>query len=978
MQAAKMDNDSFCGSTPDQFADQLWNDLLAADSYENRPVDNHDLDQQQQQQDDHLRQASMLLDPDFSWFNTTSSDCCSSAAVTEALSLGCGPAASEALSLIEERSMNHDHDNLQELNNQLQEEMMDNPIKQLSSCGNMLPPESDGEYLMSMESDGEEVESELTDDCQVPELGMKFSTEEEAYKFYYTYAKRIGFKVRKGKVNRLSNGTIRKRFLYCTREGFKCSKEAAKTTAKYHRKETRTGCPAMVQFTIENGKWEISCFRPNHNHELEGKSKLIVGSHINALADHSMNKARMEAEAKAEVEVEVEAEAKAEATNCVEFHDKYFTSLLHDEKTNCIPLVDGQSLIDCFRHAQLKEPSFLYTMQVNDKNRITNFFWTDGRSKIDYDCFGDVLIVDTTLMDGYNMIFATFLGLNHHGKCVFFGGALLPDSSIASFVWLLGTFMDFMGRRQPKTIFTDWFHCQEMEVAIKLVLPETQHLLGAWYVLLNATKHLPKCCGQSDFDVLFKKCIFDCESEEDFESMWGSLLEQYELRDDIWLKSLYTLRRKWSHFCVESTFSAGLLTIQGRESISKFLNKLTSEISSITPSNFVLHYLKTAEQQRREELEEDFRSNESAPAIILRSSPILKQAAKVYTCSMFRLFQEELLECLSLGIEEISGDDHGVNSTKFRLTDQESGTKTKFVEFNSLESCVTCSCKKYESVGILCVHALKVLNMKNIFCIPPQYILKRWTKSAKDGVVVVEDVQESEGEVADESMRSMHIYKTKLKRKAVDVITKALTVDNQLTWMRVEDYLNMALKRVEEVSTRDAAMSSRIDQEQVLNIGTMKSQLKRKKCENEAASVGSVQIKSKSSSDCAITHQHLLKEVTKGDDQGSRRAVSHSICIEENSQQSVFRSPRPPLPSQSASIQVRPDHGKSSLSVQECWKERSTRGMMTEKRIMAKMEEMEKVILKLSYEHHNIVTSFKAQRSKTTNLGESGTTTYRR
>ncbi|KAK3219277.1 hypothetical protein Dsin_013247 [Dipteronia sinensis] len=210
------------------------------------------------------------------------------------------------------------------------------------------------------------------------------------------------------------------------------------------------------------------------------------------------------------------------------------------------------------------------------------------------------------------------------------------------------------------------------------------------------------------------------------------------------------VEEKWSHFCFQGTFSAGLRSIQGRKSIRKFLHKLTSEINSITPSDFVLHYLKTAEQQRREELEEDFYGNESAPAIILGSSAILKQ---VYTCLMFRPIQEELLECLSLESEEISSNDHGVITTKFELTDQESGTKTRFVDFNSLESYVTCGYKKYESVGILCVNALKVLNMKNIFHIPPQYILKRWTKSAKDEVVVVEDVEESEGEVSDESMR---------------------------------------------------------------------------------------------------------------------------------------------------------------------------------------------------------------------------------
>ncbi|KAL5746492.1 hypothetical protein ACOSP7_027638 [Xanthoceras sorbifolium] len=987
-----MDIDSVCGSNPDQFVDDqlLWNDMLA-DSYENR-VDDHAHDCHDHHDYDLLGRPSM-------WFNGNSSDCWSAA--SEALSLdpgGPGGAASEAVSLTQEGSTghlkrNHDcdhhhHHHVEELHSA--KEIMDNPIKQLSSCEiHLLPSEAshdDGEDVMSVEeSDGDEVQSESTVHFQDPELGMKFPSEEEAYKFYTTYAKKIGFRVRKGKVQRLTNGAIRKRYFFCSREGFKCKKDQstkAAAAAKYHRKETRTGCEAMIQFTIEkNGDWVISRFSPDHNHELEGKSKpLIAVSPINALEDHLMsttmkNIARTEAEAEAETEAEAGA-----AANSAEIHDKYCSSFLDDEKTNCVQLVDGQSLIDYFRHIQLHDPSFLFTVQVNDKNCLTNFFWTDGRSKLDYDCFGDVLVLDTTLIDAYNMVFATFLGINHHGKYVLFGGALLLDSSVASFVWLFRTFMEVMGRRQPKTIFTDL--CQAMEAAIEVALPGTQHLLGTWYILQNATKHLPKNHGQSDFDSLFKKCICDCESEEEFEAVWESLLEQC---DDLWLKTLYALRRKWSRFCSESIFSAGLRSIQGRESISDFLHKLTSEIKS-TPLDFVLHYLKIAEQQRTEELDEDFRSNESAPKIILRSSAMEKQAAKVYTSTMFRLFQEELLGCLSLVMEQISSD--GVNST-FKLT-EECGTKVKIVEFNSLESCVTCSCKKYESVGILCVHALKVLNTKNIFRIPPQYILKRWTKSAKDGVVVVDGGHESEGgEVADESMRHMHMYKSKLMRKALDVIDKSLlSVDHQQqTWMIVEDYLNMALKSVEELSktknsnstrhhphhhsTRDAAADN-----------AMKSQLKRKR-ENEAVPVTVRQIKSKSS-DGAITQHHPLKEGTRGGDdpQGSRRAINHSNCMEENSQQSAFRSSRPPLPSQPTPfLQVR-DHGKSSVSVQECWKERAMRGVVTDKRmimtrIQVKMEEMEKELTRIKNEHRKFVTSLnKPQRSKTHLPGESDTTTY--
>lgn len=43
--------------------------------------------------------------------------------------------------------------------------------------------------------------------------------------------------------------------------------------------------------------------------------------------------------------------------------------------------------------------------------------------------------------------------------------------------------------------------------------------------------------------------------------------------------------------------------------------------------------------------------------------------------------------------------------------------------------------------GILCKHALKVLNTNNIFILPTQYILGRWTKYAKRGFYV--DKQET-------------------------------------------------------------------------------------------------------------------------------------------------------------------------------------------------------------------------------------------
>ncbi|RLN35729.1 protein FAR1-RELATED SEQUENCE 5-like isoform X2 [Panicum miliaceum] len=45
----------------------------------------------------------------------------------------------------------------------------------------------------------------------------------------------------------------------------------------------------------------------------------------------------------------------------------------------------------------------------------------------------------------------------------------------------------------------------------------------------------------------------------------------------------------------------------------------------------------------------------------------------------------------------------------------------------------SCSCRIFERIGILCAHGLKVLDLMNIKILPPHYILKRWTREARNG-----------------------------------------------------------------------------------------------------------------------------------------------------------------------------------------------------------------------------------------------------
>lgn len=57
------------------------------------------------------------------------------------------------------------------------------------------------------------------------------------------------------------------------------------------------------------------------------------------------------------------------------------------------------------------------------------------------------------------------------------------------------------------------------------------------------------------------------------------------------------------------------------------------------------------------------------------------------------------------------------------------------VTFDSSSHEVNCSCQLFEFAGYLCRHVLKIYFVEDVLSFPPQYILKRWIRSAKSGPV---------------------------------------------------------------------------------------------------------------------------------------------------------------------------------------------------------------------------------------------------
>ena len=111
--------------------------------------------------------------------------------------------------------------------------------------------------------------------------------------------------------------------------------------------------------------------------------------------------------------------------------------------------------LDLIRDLRKNDPGFLYSVDTDDESGIKTLMWTNSRSRMQYEHFGDVVSFDTTFKTNlYDMPFGLFVGVNNHFQTVLFAGVLMTDEKIESFKWVFREFASLMGGKEPKTILT--------------------------------------------------------------------------------------------------------------------------------------------------------------------------------------------------------------------------------------------------------------------------------------------------------------------------------------------------------------------------------------------------------------------------------------------------------------------------------------------------------------------------------------------
>lgn len=168
-----------------------------------------------------------------------------------------------------------------------------------------------------------------------------------------------------------------------------------------------------------------------------------------------------------------------------------------------------------------------------------------------------------------------------------------------------------------------------------------------------------------------------------------------------------------------------MTTTERSESMNAYFDCYVN--SNTMLNEFVVQYDKTVTACRAAEEREDFQTM-NTQASLSRIHPIERTAGAAYTRRVFRKFQVEFVVSNNCTRETLSKTTSG-GLYQVGLVEEDK-QRRKVVEYSSTCSIdVRCGCSMFETLGILCKHALCMLKKKKVLELSQQYILPRWTLS---------------------------------------------------------------------------------------------------------------------------------------------------------------------------------------------------------------------------------------------------------
>ncbi|XP_074285110.1 putative protein FAR1-RELATED SEQUENCE 10 [Silene latifolia] len=562
-----------------------------------------------------------------------------------------------------------------------------------------------------------------------PYVGQTFKSDEEAFEHYSAFARKNGFSIRKARSTESQNLGVYRRDFVCYRSGFNQPRKKADVEHPRERKSVRCGCDAKLYLIKEivNGlpQWYISQFSNVHNHELleDDRVRLLPAYRKMQEADQERILLLSRAGFPVNKIIKVLELEKGVQSGKLPFIEKDIRNFVHSCKKTSREndiyftekrVADMLDLLEACKALAEKDVDFSFDFTADAKGNVENITWSYGDSVRAFNNFGDVVQFDMTYQSViYGLLLGVFSGIDNHGKPIFFAFVLLQEISSLSIAWALQTFVQFMRGRHPQTIVTDLD--LRLKDAIANEFPNTKHVVSLWYIKSKLSSWFSLPLGlqysvfRSEFEIL---CYLD--SIKDFETHWNHLVARFGLGSDKHISLLTSFKESWAFSYIKECFLARIVTTEYMESLCTCLYDILN----------VQTCLQGLFEQTGHTASCRYQPNEEMRFIQLKTCmPIEEHAQTLLTPYAFRVFQHELALSTQYATTEISKESYIIRH--YKKTEGE-----YFVIWVSEEDRVHCSCKGFEHSGILCRHALRLLDTKNYFQVPGKYFPFRWRRDS--------------------------------------------------------------------------------------------------------------------------------------------------------------------------------------------------------------------------------------------------------
>ncbi|KQJ94421.1 protein FAR1-RELATED SEQUENCE 5 [Brachypodium distachyon] len=561
-----------------------------------------------------------------------------------------------------------------------------------------------------------------------PEVGMKFPTLEDANRYYSTHALLTGFVAIRGQ------NYVRKKFhLECNR-----SRKLTPSQDLKRRREidsiNRTQCQAKVVVKPVKGQWEFTAIQSEHNHLLcpsPSLTRFFLNCKHMSTEEKSFLRVLQQSSIHPKKAMKIFKRMGSSLGN-LPFKKKGASNSESAEQQRK-PNSDVEKTLKHLKELELQNPCVSCTMQTDEDGIVRSIFWTDARSRMDYEIFGDFISLDTTYSTNrHNMPFAPIIGINSHGRSLVLGCALLQDQRAETFAWMFRTFLQAMGGKLPRSIITN--QDEAIGKAIAEVMPQVRHRFCKFYVMMKAREKLRAFMAErGNINVELHSLVDNSLTETEFEEGWEALIEIYGASENEHLQILWQTRKNW----VPAYFREDFYPFVGATKRGEGTNLLFKDF--VLPKDRIEKFLEKYEEMQEMimKIDDEDRLQSKTELSCFSLQPIEKHAARIYTRPIFQKVQKELLHSTAFNVQEIQ------RGTLYRLDKVFDYENPEFdrISFEVLvtpdTNTIKCECTKFARDGILCCHIFRLFTQFGINEIPEQYIVPRWTGKFKEDQVVL-------------------------------------------------------------------------------------------------------------------------------------------------------------------------------------------------------------------------------------------------